>query len=265
MPIKRVFNVKKDVEDKRDHLALRSLRKLPASINLLSKLGPVRDQGQSGSCTGQAGAGFMDWLYREFAQYFPIKDLSDPFFSALFLYAEERMKDGSFPADDGSDSRTIFRVLNQIGICLDSINPFSDTLITSPPSDEMILNGESFKIGAYHRILIDQGMYTMKSVLASGYCCTIGVPVYQAIEGEKVAKDGMLPIPHPNESPVGGHEMLVYGYDDRLKKGAFKVRNSWGDKWGLSGNLLIPYDYFKAAGGNDTCDGWVGHLGAPWK
>lgn len=52
-----------------------------------------------------------------------------------------------------------------------------------------------------------------------------------------------------------GHEMLIYGYDDDaeiyykgelLAKGAFLVRNSWGDSVGNNGDFYVSYDYFKA-------------------
>ncbi len=266
--MKHIFNLRKDKSDTRDHLAMRSLAKLPSSVMAGANLGPVRDQGNSGSCTGQAGAGFMDWLYLAMRQYFPDKTLTDVEFSALFLYAEERMKDGSFPQDYGSDSRTLFRVLNQVGICTNALDPFVDTALGEHPTDAMIAAAAQFKVGAYHRILYDAGVMTAKSVLASGYCFTMGIPVYQALESDEVAATGLLPVPAATDTSIGGHELLVYGYDDErtvgTHVGALKVRNSWGKSWGLSGNLHIPYDYFAAVGGNDTCDAWVGHMGKPW-
>ena len=258
----RIFRVRKDAFDARDHLAARSLSTLPPSASMLSALGPVRDQGQSGSCTGQSGAGWLDWLYTAFTAAFPTKVSGTVEFSALFLYAMERMKNGTFPADDGSDSRTLFQVLNQTGLCLDTQDPFVDTAIAAVPKPAMSIAAAPFKIGAYHRVLFDAGLATARSVLASGYCRTIGIPVYQAIQSDEVAETGILPIPGPNETPVGGHELLVYGYEDA--KAWELVRNSWGASWGLAGNLMIPYGYYDAVGGNDTCDSWTGHMGQPW-
>lgn len=262
---KRSYGARKDQRDPRDHLAMRSIASLPASVDLSAKLGSVRDQGSAGSCTGQAGAGFMDWLYRTFTRYWPqsVGGAGGPIeFAALFLYAEERIKNGDFPADDGSDSRTMMQVLNQIGICLDSQDSYSDTLIGQMPTPTQVALAKTSRIGAYHRVLFDEGLATARSVLASGYCRVIGIPVYQAIESDEVAETGILPIPSATESPIGGHELLVYGYDDAAQ--VELARNSWGADWGLQGNLRIPYGYYAAAGGNDTCDSWVGHLGRPW-
>jgi hypothetical protein len=258
----RIFRTVKDSFDVRDHLAMRSLAPIPAVVSMKSSLGPVRDQGSSGSCTGQSGAGWLDWLYTAFTAAFPTKVPGTVEFSALFLYAQERLKNGTFPADSGSDSRTLFQVLNQIGLCLDSADPFVDTAISAMPTAAMDADAAPFKIGAYHRVLFDDGLATAKSVLASGYCRTIGIPVYQAIQSDEVAETGILPIPGRNETPIGGHELLVYGYDDT--KGWELVRNSWGSAWGIAGDLMIPYGYYDAVGGNDTCDSWVGHMGQPW-
>jgi len=258
---KHIFNLRKDPFDKRDHLAMRSAAPLPTHVDLSGNLGPVRDQGNSGSCTGQAGAGFMDWLYNTMQPYFP-KKVSPVEFSALFLYARERLANGDFPADNGSDSRTLMWVLNSQGICPNSADPFADTAIGQMPTSAMGTAAKPFMIGAYHRVLFDAELATSRSVLASGYCHVIGIPVYAALESEEVAETGILPIPGSQETAIGGHELLVYGYDDDAQ--VHLVRNSWGTDWGLSGNLKIPYGYYAAAGGNDFADAWVGHLGRPW-
>jgi hypothetical protein len=268
-PNRPVFNLRKDPFDERDHLAApASDFALPRAISLISQLGPVANQGGLGACTGEAGSGFLAWLYNAFTKYFPVQLHDPPQFSALFLYAEERIRNGTFPQDAGSDSRTLMQILNQIGTCIESRDPYSDQNGGVAPTEEMIKDAYPFRIGAYHRILCDAGMATAKSVLASGYCRVIGIPVYQAIQSDEVAETGMLPVPGPRESPVGGHEMLVYGFDDTIKiglsLGADLVRNSWDIDWGIQGNLRIPYDYYAAVGGNDACDSWVGHLGRPW-
>jgi hypothetical protein len=46
----------------------------------------------------------------------------------------------------------------------------------------------------------------------------------------------------PQGAQLGGHAMLVVGYDDA--RGAFKVINSWGQGWGEAGYGWISYDLF---------------------
>ncbi|HLB42812.1 MAG TPA: C1 family peptidase [Gammaproteobacteria bacterium] len=57
----------------------------------------------------------------------------------------------------------------------------------------------------------------------------------------------------PNH-PIGGHEMVIIGYDDQAiaidkegksHQGLLFLRNSWGDDVGDYGNYYMTYDYFK--------------------
>jgi C1A family cysteine protease len=48
-------------------------------------------------------------------------------------------------------------------------------------------------------------------------------------------------MPSRGEEVVGGHAVLVVGYDDAQKR--FIVRNSWGSEWGMGGHYTLPYDY----------------------
>ena len=43
-----------------------------------------------------------------------------------------------------------------------------------------------------------------------------------------------------SENIVGGHALLIVGYDDNL--GAFQVMNSYGSSWGYQGFAWISYD-----------------------
>lgn len=236
-------------------------------FSMLSQLGPVRDQGDSGSCTGNASGGFFDSLYNQQTKYFRTPVPVNDYFSATFIYAEERVYDGSFPQDAGSDSRSAMQVLNKKGACLNSQMPMIASQaaqeITVMPTPLQVIQAEPYKIGAYHRVLLDDELQGFRGCLASGYCRIIGIPVYEGIQSNECAETGLLPIPASTDTPIGGHELLVYGYDDTQQ--VELVRNSWGIGWGLMGNLKIPYGYYAAVGGNDQMDSWVGHMGKPWK
>ncbi len=70
--------------------------------------------------------------------------------------------------------------------------------------------------------------------LAVGYKgpAVIGVPWYSGMFNTDMA--GVL---HVKGDLVGGHAILVYGID--LKRGFYKLRNSWGADWGIDGNCLL--------------------------
>jgi C1A family cysteine protease len=50
-----------------------------------------------------------------------------------------------------------------------------------------------------------------------------------------------MPMPSPREAVIGGHAVLAIGYDDRQER--FRMRNSWGKKWGMKGYFTMPYTY----------------------
>jgi C1A family cysteine protease len=60
-------------------------------------------------------------------------------------------------------------------------------------------------------------------------------------------------MPAKTEKSLGGHAVLIVGYDDAKRQ--FRVRNSWGPSWGLKGYFLMPYDY--VVNPNLASDFWV--------
>jgi C1A family cysteine protease len=68
-----------------------------------------------------------------------------------------------------------------------------------------------------------------------------GFSVYESFESDDVALSGLVPLPAAHESMLGGHAVLLVGYDHERK--LFKVRNSWGPSWGDGGYFWMPYDY----------------------
>jgi C1A family cysteine protease len=65
---------------------------------------------------------------------------------------------------------------------------------------------------------------------------------------------GKIPYPTRGEKIVGGHAVVVVGYDNKIKikntnvgsietTGALLIRNSWGTEWGMSGYGWLPYEY----------------------
>jgi C1A family cysteine protease len=262
-----VFNVRKDAPDHRDHLAAPApAESLPPVVSLRPWLGPIKNQGQLGSCTAHAGTALREYLYRRFYAYERFKGTPAQAFrlSPLYLYAMERIMEGTFPEDSGADSRTIFKVLSQFGCAPESMFPYQDgsRALHLQPDAQTKAFAESYRSISYHRVLDVQ---TLKSVLASGYTATVGMSVYSELESDECARTGLLRIPTRSSTCLGGHEMHVVGYDDTKNVlglvGAFDVQNSWGVEWGDDGHVWVPYAYFTVTTGWDF---WTAHLGKPW-
>ena len=81
----------------------------------------------------------------------------------------------------------------------------------------------------------------MKEVLADGLPIVIGFVVYQSFESDAVTNTGVVPMPGHHEKKLGGHCVVVVGYDDSQSR--FILRNSWGTGWGMQGYFTMPYAY----------------------
>ena len=236
---------------------LRSVAPIPSSYSLEQWLGPVRDQGDEGSCTGNAGAGKVDFLLRKHSPEFTGSNIEfAPVTSAAYLYAKSRMKDGSFPADSGSYGRTVCKVLVESGICTEPEMPYVAGRYGDAPIPGQDAEAATIKTGAYHRIVtVDD----MRHCIASDYVFIVGFDVRESFE----TKTGGTHVyaPKSNEPSLGGHETLFHSFDDSKFGGAFKVRNSWGGSWADHGDFWFPYD---VAASPILSDAFVSHFGKPW-
>lgn len=261
--LQKHLGCKSDKADKRDlhlpkltHLGVNA--PLPSHTDTFAGLHlPIYNQGDLGSCTANSGV-----LYRRFlAQRFKEISPSDLELSRLFLYYQERKLEGTTSEDAGACIRDILKVLAKVGVCPEGDDPYNLTQFTSStvndnPKD--LLDAKLYRIGAYHRV---PNINTARSCLASGYAILLGFTVYESFEA--IGADGNMPMPNPTrESIIGGHAVVIRGYDDVRRR--FYVQNSWGQTWGAEGCLWMPYAFL-----DDTTlshpDLWMGHLGHPWK
>lgn len=233
--------------------------------------GPVLDQENEGSCTAHFGAGQLAFLMRKYED--KAVDFSPAYIYWLSLQMDAWMAKNelnrwptnaellafaqtNIVGDDGSMGRTVCRVLNQFGACLIGSEAYVAGEFATPPTAGDLNEGMTYRSGAYHRL---GTVFDMKTCLMSGYAFGIGFNVYESFEN--IGSNGLWN-PKPDEAVLGGHEVLVIGYDDSMNTGSFKVRNSWGSSWGASGNFWLKYS--DAANPAILMDAWLSHLGKAW-
>jgi len=225
-----------DLPDQRDlvYAAPRALlRKLPSKIDMRKQCPPVYDQGELGSCTANAiGAAF------EFEVLKQSKSI-DFMPSRLFIYYNERAIEHTVNTDAGAQIRDGMKTVNNQGVCAEKIWPYNISQFAHKPSAECYSSASDHQVLSYHRVT--RTLSQMKGCLADGYPFVIGFTVYESFESESVAKNGKLNMPKKGEQVMGGHAVLIVGYDDKSSR--FIVRNSWGDGWGQKGYFTMPYDY----------------------
>jgi len=225
-----------DLPDARDYTyaaPLAMLRKLPAKVDLSGKCPPVYDQGDLGSCTGNAIAAAIE--FAEMKQR--LAQVTTP--SRLFIYYNERVIEHTVATDSGAMIRDGIKSVNKQGACRESTWPYKPASFTKKPSAGAYQEGRKFLVSSYQRVT--RNPTQMKGCLASGFPFVFGFTVYTSFMSAAVAKTGKLSMPRAGEKVEGGHAVLAVGYDDDQHR--FIVRNSWGPGWGLKGYFTMPYAY----------------------
>lgn len=225
---------------------------------------PVYDQGALGSCTANAGVLYRRFLAQRFSQYSaPDQDLS-----RLFLYYQERKLpwNNDINSDSGACIRDVCYTLAHVGACPASDDNYDPAQFASARNDtpEEIQQAASYKIGAYHRLLLTDDI---RACIASGYAALLGFTVYESFEDIGPDEGYIMPLPKPGERVMGGHAVVIHAYDDQSSApggGLFQIQNSWGAEWGENGNFYMPYELLQNAQLSQP-DIWMCHLGEPWK
>lgn len=223
---------------------------LPPKFDLIPWCGPVKDQGDEGSCTGHAYSSVREFLARKYED-------NGPILSPQFLYCAELIAEGTFPQDAGANSRTGCVILNQNGCCEEALFPYISSQIQHPTLAQMS-NAQKYLGGAYHRIT---HLPDLLSCLSSGYVCTLGFTVYESFESDKIGNTGIMTMPKSHEKSIGGHEVFAVGYD--LTTERVLIQNSWGSSWGQNGRFEMPFEFITDT--NNVSDIWMCHLGRAWK
>ena len=255
----------------------------PTALELVPFKGPTRDQGQEGSCTGQAGAEKVDLDYRQFSDW---QDRSiDPaqfLASASFIYKCNLIADGDLGTDAGSSLHQTAITISQNGACPDAVAHYSDHDYTKKPTAAQYIDAGLYRMEPYHYL---PDLQSMKSCLAPsaagpGHSFIFGILVYDSFEAEWPVP-GFMPLPAlASEQCLGGHAQHAIGYDDTIKfpdgsRGGFLVQNSWGPDFGISapghsdgGCYWLPYAFVNLNDPeNGPCvnDAWISHTGPIWK
>jgi len=202
---------------------------LPAKVDLRPECPPVYDQGQLGSCTGNGWAGAVEFLLKK-------QGLPDFTPSRLFIYYNERVIENDVSEDAGASISDGAHVVNTQGCPHENLWPYNISTFAEKPPQAVYQDG--VKHLALQVQQVAQNLTAMKEVLATGLPIVIGFTVYQSFESDHVTQTGIVPMPGHHEQVLGGHCVVLVGYDDSQSR--FIARNSWGTAWGLQGYFLMP-------------------------
>ncbi len=200
---------------------------LPAEMNLTVRPNypAIYDQGQVGSCTGNAGSAVKEQITRKYKPDYPAT-------SRLGFYYCERDLDGTTGSDAGSDGKSSAEVLMRVGIGPESMWPYIEAKVFDRPTEDYYREAANHKIGAYYFFNHDTRL--MQQCLANGYGFVFGLWVPRWLM--EPAFNGFVTDPSKHNvfmdgGQKAGHQLSCFGY--RRIKGIlyFLVRNSWGVSW----------------------------------
>lgn len=210
---------------------------LPARVDLSAEFPPPGNQGGQGSCVAWAtayalrsyqnhvrsheslvnGAGYID---------------SSRVFSPAFVYNQ---------INNGRDAGSLFsdalQLMQTRGVAPLRYMPYSQHDYTTMPSETALAVAANYRIAFWKQVNVNDPI-ELKSQLNAGYPVIIGAMID---EGFDHAGKGFV-WDHIAGKQLGGHAMLVVGYDDQ--RNAFRVINSWGPSWGDNGYYWLDYGLF---------------------
>lgn len=232
---------KPDHRDRIYNLEEKILRdyQLPASVDLKAQMPPIWDQGQLGSCT--AHGNLRAYIATSLKQGEPYEMLS-----RLFLYYEERKAQGTIATDSGAEVRDGIKVLASEGCPPETDWPYDITKFADTPPAQAYTDASSHEAIQYRSIQLPSAGCPMRTALANRLPIVFGFSVPQYFEDPSSwdPTKQILRLPSFTDQIIGGHCVVVTGYDWTGKTPYFWIDNSWGPDWGIEGRFKMDYRWF---------------------
>lgn len=233
-----------DTPDNRDRPigALGLATSPPPSSSMAGLVERILDQGNTESCVAHAIAQGLQVAHRQLGANVELP-------SRRFLYWQARGYHGGELIDAGTYLRTCMRGVVRFGPCSETGCPWDPRLINrSPgwPAYRAAFDGAGLR--GYYRVSEgDDRLDEIRRAIATGIPVAFGTRVSDAFK--RFGGTGTVTRPS-SSSAVGGHAMLVVGYEP----GRFRVVNSWGQYWGDRGCAWLDDAYLDWS---ETRDLWA--------
>ncbi len=211
---------------------------LPASYDLSPKMPPVDNQGPQGSCVAWSVAYAARSYWNSTSKNLSYlgtdgKRNDENVFSPAFIY--NQINKG---VDNGSRVDQALQLLANAGVCSWKDMPYNPLDFKTQPTTTQKQKALAFKIKKWGRI--NNNETTFKRFLYFDYPVIITALLDENFNQLKEKDANGEYIWKTSSGGNDGHAMVIVGYDDAKK--AFKVQNSWSDKWANKGFIWLAYE-----------------------
>ena len=153
--------------------------------------------------------------------------------------------------DNGAFIKDGITCLKKFGLCEEKYWSYIIENVFKEPSKDAYDNAKLNYL--IEGIQISNEIPTIKYWLNKNEPIVLGIAIYSNFTNFSSGKTGKIGLPNENDKFIGGHAVVLCGYDDTKKE--FILRNSWGSYWGDNGYFYLPYDYISNT--NLTSDLWI--------
>lgn len=226
-------------------------KNLSVKFDLSKYIPSIYNQGKLGACVAHSASQALRILlnYKERQRYKISRwTWSDPNVEALkhpsrlYIYYNSRQMEGdSLNEDCGCTNHSACMAIEHYKICPEDLWPYEEHNLTKHPPHNAYVVADKYKTFQYSKV--DRSIDQLKGAIHNGHPVMIGVVVFPSLiaSGSDGGK-GDIPVPNiRRESPIGGHSILLVGYDDETSR--FKLVNHWSRRWGNHGFGTISYDF----------------------
>lgn len=230
-----------------------NLSAAPPKVDNRTFCSEINDQGELGSCTANAYCSMYEFLNKRHKK-------KHTKLSRLFIYKLTRKLMGEEGhGDSGAYIRTTLQAGSLFGTCPEDWYPYNIPEFDKEPDTAAYAYSQSFQATKYFRLdkteTPEDKLQYIKRFIVAEYPIEFGFNVYESYK-QAFVNGGAFPYPTEGEDIVGGHALLIVGYDDNkvikndfdstgntFTQGAFMIQNSWGYDFGELGFGWLPYKY----------------------
>ncbi|MEW6991230.1 C1 family peptidase [Colwelliaceae bacterium 6441] len=259
-------------EEIKEKIASYTLSKVDLRAQLTSE---IINQGLLNSCSACAIAVASELYLVKDGQPFIGENASNIDASQMFVYYNERVMEEKVDLNAPVFIRNGIKSLFKNGICSEKSWPYPEMAlpesvktvvangtmeeiqqelsrimtehhheiqraIKEKPSEQAINQAQKHIINRYCKLDEEEDLAELRLSLSKGLPVIFGMMVPKSFYS--IGSDGVMTMPCPKEPRLGGHALLVVGFDD--EKEVFIVRNSWGEEFGDKGYCYMPYEFF---------------------